>query len=505
MFSARSLFFWLAALSVLMVSIDGTVVAVAIPTLTASLDTSLNWVGWTLTSYQLVQLMVMPLAGKLSDALGRKRVFIASIVLFTAGSLLCGLAPNIGFLIFFRAVQAIGGGGVMPSAAGIVSDQFKEHRNKAIGLISSIFSIGGVLGPNIGGWILQTWTWREIFFVNLPIGILVLVGTQLILRERVKQIKLPRIDFPGLGFFVGGIVAIMYAMTWIGSNSGTWRTPEFWVLIATGIALLLLFVRQERRVEDPLLDVQLVARQPFLPTNIFNFFFGGCAIGFASFIPYYAVVRYGMSPSLSGAVTTSRSVGAIIMSVAFSLLFIKLGYRIPIIAGMLVMSAGMAVLSFGPAQVLIGPFPLEGFWLLSSLVALVGLGTGMAAPASNNACLDLAPEKAAAMTGLRGMFRHIGSIMGISTTVLVLSFFEDQAAGMQVMYAVYSVVLIAIIPLVLMIPDTARQRYRKARHAPGAGLAQGSGPGSIQPQLADGDETGARDRGGGSLGPGGGT
>lgn len=472
MFSARSLFFWLAATGILMTSIDGTIVAVAIPALKVSLDTSLNWVGWTLTSFQLIQLIVMPLAGKLSDGFGRKRVFVMSVSLFTVGSLLCGLAPNIGLLIVFRVIQAIGAGGVMPSAVGIVSDQFKERRNQAIGLFSSVFPIGGILGPNIGGWILENWTWREIFFVNLPIGIIILIGTQLILHEPARRIRAPRIDFGGLGLFVGGVISFMYAMTWVGTEAGAWKTLPFWMLVATGIVLLVLFVRQERRVDEPLLDVELVARWPFLPTNIYNFFFGAAVWGSAAFIPYYAVVRYGMAPSLSGAVLTSRSVGSIIMATVFSLFLIRLGYRIPMIAGMLFISLSLILISFGWGTMSLGPLELDGFWVLFALVGLAGIGTGMSSPAANNASMDLAPNKAAAITGLRGMFRGMGAVMGVSSIVLVLSFFDDQAAGIQVLYVAIAIMFMATIPLVMMIPDSARERRLKKNVKAETGAAQ---------------------------------
>src|SRR6195256_5097627 len=141
------LFFGLAALSLLMFSIDSTVVAVALPNMMADLQTSLVWLGWTLTAYMLTQTAVMPLAGKLSETFGRMRVFLVCVFLFTLGSLLCGLAPNIYVLIGCRVLQALGGGGFLPSAAGIVAREFPNNRDRMIGLFSSIFPLGGIIGP----------------------------------------------------------------------------------------------------------------------------------------------------------------------------------------------------------------------------------------------------------------------------------------------------------------------------------------------------------------------
>src|SRR5918911_2924869 len=179
--TSRYVFFLLASLAVLMSAIDGTIVAVALPQLTDALHAPLTWVGWTLTAYQLVQVVMLPLAGRLSDTLGRKKVFMFCVVSFTLGSLLCGLAPSVGLLIFFRAIQALGGGGLMPSAVGILRDPFCEPPAQAIGLFTSVFPLGGIIGPNLGGYILHHWSWRELFFINLPIGLLILAGVQLLL------------------------------------------------------------------------------------------------------------------------------------------------------------------------------------------------------------------------------------------------------------------------------------------------------------------------------------
>src|SRR5262249_10921319 len=151
----RHVFFVLAVSAVLMNSIDSTIVAVAVPQLTGALSAPLILVAWSITAYQLTQLIMLPVAGKLSDPLGRRKVFLFCVGMFTLGSLLCGMAPSIWFLIAARALQAIGGGGLMPSAVGVVSDHYREHRAQARGLFTSVLPIGGILGPNVGGFILE--------------------------------------------------------------------------------------------------------------------------------------------------------------------------------------------------------------------------------------------------------------------------------------------------------------------------------------------------------------
>src|ERR1700730_5024942 len=195
----RHVVFLLAGLAVLMGSIDGTIMVVALPQLTESLHTSLSWVGWTLTGYQLVQMVMYPLSGKLSDALGRRRVFLFCVTMFTLASLLCGLAPNVGFLIAFRALQAIGGGGLIPSVIGIIAEEYRAHRAQAIGLISSVMPIGSIVGPNLGGFLLQAGSWRWMFFINIPIGVAVVLGMLYVLPNAQRDPARTRLQVDAVG------------------------------------------------------------------------------------------------------------------------------------------------------------------------------------------------------------------------------------------------------------------------------------------------------------------
>jgi multidrug resistance protein len=168
--------FAVVSVALLMSSIDSTIVAVALPTMMKGLDTNLVWVSWVITGYSLTQTVMMPMAGKLSDDWGRKNLFLGCVVLFTGSSLLCAVAPNVYLLIVFRVMQAVGGGAFLPSAAGIVSDVFSpRRRGTAIGLFTSVFPLGGIIGPNVGGWVIDHFGWRAIFSVNVPFGVVLFV------------------------------------------------------------------------------------------------------------------------------------------------------------------------------------------------------------------------------------------------------------------------------------------------------------------------------------------
>jgi EmrB/QacA subfamily drug resistance transporter len=441
---------------------------VALPQLRDSLNTSLSWVGWTLTSYQLVQIVMYPLAGKVSDVLGRRRVFLFCVITFTLSSLLCGLAPNVGVLIVFRAVQAIGGGGLVPSAIGIIADEYRGHRAQAIGLISSVMPIGSIVGPNLGGVLLETWGWRAMFLINLPIGVVLVVGSLFLLGVGEQQSIRRRLhaDVVGLVEFTGAIVALMYGMTLIADDPGQVRNPLVWGLFVASLVLAVAFVLHVRDTEDAVMDYRLLARRPFLAANAYNFLFGAVTMGFYSFIPYYAVVKYGLTPFQSAAVLSPRAVVVAVTSMLASLSIKRLGYRVPMLAGMLLVGVNFVLMAQGWSSVGVGGIGLDGFWLLAVMIAIGGLGMGVANPASNNAGIDQAPDKAASITGIRGMFRLAGGTISISCVVLALSLFPDQAAGLDTIFLVFAAILLVTVPLVLMIPEPRVQAGPAVQRAP---------------------------------------
>jgi EmrB/QacA subfamily drug resistance transporter len=482
----RHIAFGLAALAVLMGSIDGTITVVALPQLTESLHTSLSWVGWTITSYQLVQIVMYPLAGQLSDVLGRRRVFLFCISTFTLSLLLCGLAPNVGVLIVFRALQAVGGGGVMPSVIGLISEEYRGHRAQAIGLISSIMPIGSIIGPNLGGFLLQTWTWRAMFFINIPIGVALVLGF-ICLMPKPKDEAIRgqlNVDAVGLLQFIGAIVSLMYGMTLISDDTKQASNPLVWGLFVASSLLAVAFVRHVRRTPDAIMDYRLLAQRPFLQANAYNLLFGSVAMGFYSFIPFYAVVKFGLSPFESAAVLTPRALAVILTSTVASLYVKRIGYRWPMLIGMLLVGITCVLMAQGWTSVQLGGVSIQGFWLLAMILSIGGCGMGLANPASNNAAIDLAPERAASITGIRGTFRLAGGTLSITCIVLALSFFSDQARGLDLIFLVFAGLLLLSVPLVLMLPEAGAggqptrptlvpvsavtERSRPARSAPRA-------------------------------------
>ncbi len=458
----RYLIFAVVAPALLMASIDGTIVAVGLSTILAELHTTLPLVAWTITGFQLTQTVVMPMAGKLGDDMGRKRLFLIAVLVFTLGSVGAGLAPNVYALIIFRVLQALGGGAFLPAAVGIVSDAFGEQRQTALGLFTSIFPLGGVIGPNIGGFIIDHFSWRWIFFVNLPIGLLLLVAGFFILpRDKVTEERKP-VDALGAGFFGASIFGILYGMTYLANHPGQAGQPEPWLFFGFGFVMLVLFLRHESRTPAPMIELDLLRWRPLFAVNLYNFLYGASVFGFFAFIPYYATIAYGMTAGESGAILTPRSITMVLTSAVSSLFLIKFGYRLPMIGGLLLVGTSLLLLSQGFHNLSLFGFAVPNLVLLSLMMLVSGLGIGVSGPAAQNAALDLIPEKLSVIAGLRGMFRSTGGVLGTASVTLALSQFSNKAQGLQYIFLALAVTMLFIMPVVFMIPDTARQRRTAA-------------------------------------------
>ena len=466
----RYLFYGLASVSMLMFAVDSSIVTVALRSIVVDLDTSLGWAGWTLTGYALAQIVAMPVVGKLAEQFGELRVFVICVVVFVLGSLLCGLASNIYVLIACRVLQALGGGGIMPSAVSIIARVFPESRNRMLGLFTSIFPLGGIIGPNVGGLLLEHFSWRVLFLVNVPVGLVVvpLLARQISAYDRrsAEATGRPRrLDVLGAALFAGAMISLLMALTFVGQNPSIVWTPTFWLLLAASVAFLVLFVRQERRVAEPVIDLSLVTRHPFLVVNVHNLLFGACVWGCFAFVPYYASVQYGMGPFESGAILTPRSITSILLGTITSFLLVRLGYRLPIIVGLAIIAASNIVLGQGWTDATLGSVTLAPFVLMAIVVGAAGIGTGLFMPAANNAALDLLPDRAGVISGMRGMWRSTGGILGTAVIVVILELSADKAAGLRMAFTAYGLLLLTAIPLTLLIPDIAREGQRSSTRA----------------------------------------
>jgi EmrB/QacA subfamily drug resistance transporter len=441
----RRLVFGIVAIALLMASIDQTIVATALNAIRSDLGAQLTWSGWTITVYALGQIIVMPLAGRLGDQFGRKKIFLGAAVLFTVASLCCSLADNIYLLVVFRAVQAIGGGAFMPTATGIVAEQFGRDRDRAIGMFTSIFPIGGIIGPIIGGIIVTYWSWREIFVVNIPIGLLLIVlGLRFIPSSTPKATA--KVDGTGALLLALTMLFGMFGISSLGSAGSEPTDPLFIAAMVVALTLGFLFVRHANRHAAPFIPVSLLRGRGFGAMNTINFLFGAAMLGFGALVPLYAESRYGIQPLQAGTLLTARAVGMICVAGLAVFALRRTGYRAPMIGGFVLVAGGMTLMS-------LAPHGLTPYAWLALAAGITGIGMGLSIPASNNASLQLAPDQISAIAGLRGMFRQSGGIVAVSITTTILNHASNGGTAQAHSFVAFAAILLLMIPFTFLVPD----------------------------------------------------
>ncbi|MBN2061001.1 MAG: MFS transporter [Deltaproteobacteria bacterium] len=440
---SKYLVFSVVSTMMLLVSINGTAVAVAFPVLTDSFGASLILAGWVLSIYQLMGIISMPLAGKASDIVGKRFAFIISVFSFTLGCLLCALSPNIQTLIFSRLVQGVGYGATLPIGTGIVAEAYPESRQKLIGLLSSIFPIGQIIGPTIGGWMVTAYGWRSIFWLNVPLGIILMIATVLLIRPGKPGRGF--MDLKGAAYMTGALLGIMLGMSFMGSKAGA-------ILLAAAIVFMFFFLRHINRTENPIVDREIFRGRPFMAANLFNFVYGAAIFGVTSFIPLYVVSVYDMSTLASGLVLTPRSICVTLSGVITSLSLLRWGYRRPMLVGTMIIAFTLVLLGIELHGFIFLGIPVTSMTIMVVIMIFSGLGMGIVAPASNNACIDLMPERVAAITGVRGMFRTVGGAFSIVVITLLLENVGDVALGFMICFFGMAFLEIAVLPLIFAMP-----------------------------------------------------
>ena len=440
----RYVVFTIVSLALMMASVDQTIVATALPSLQHDLHAPVNWSTWTITIYALGQILVMPLAGKLGDQYGRKKIFLGAAVLFTTASLCCGFANSIYMLIVLRGLQSIGGGAFMPTATGIVSQQFGRDRDRAVGLFSSVFPLGGIIGPVLGGLFVTYWSWRGIFLVNVPLGI-ILISAGAVFIPASTWHRGQRLDVRGVVLLGATLLAAMFGVAILGDGKSP-ADPAFLVLECLAVVGVVLFARHTVRSAAPFISAEFLVGRGFGVMNLINFLFGASVLGFAALVPLYAEQRYGLRTLDAGTLLSARGVGAIAAAGLAVVLLRRTGYRWP-------MLVGFSLTALGLIGMAVSPHGLSPYAWLSLAAGLTGVGMGVSTPASNNATLQLAPDQSAAVAGLRGMFRQSGAITAVSLTAAVLARSGQPSVAQAHIFVIFALIMIAVLPLLLLVPE----------------------------------------------------
>ena len=331
-------------LGMLLAALDQTIVATALPTIVGDLG-GLDHLSWVVTSYLLAATVSTPIWGKLGDLLGRKRMYQVAILVFLVGSVLSGLSTSMAQLIAFRFVQGLGGGALIVLAQAIIADVVSpRERGRYQGYFGALFAASSVAGPLLGGFFTDHLSWRWVFYVNIPLGILALVVTSAVLPATGARARVV-IDYLGAGLLAGAVSCIVLVTTW-GGTQYPWTSPTIVSLSAAALALVGAFVLAERRAEEPLLPLRLFRGSIFSVSSGVSFVIGVAMFGSISFLPLFLQVVGGVSATNSGLLLVPYMLGMLGASVCAGQIVTRTGkYRVLPVTGTGIAVLGLALLS----------------------------------------------------------------------------------------------------------------------------------------------------------------
>ncbi|EWS99988.1 multidrug transporter [Intrasporangium oryzae NRRL B-24470] len=393
-------------LGMLVASISQTIVSPAMPRIVAELG-GMEHYSWLATAAMLVSAISVPIVGKLSDIYGRRGFYLGGILVFMAGSIIAGLAPNFWVLVVARAVQGLGMGTLMPLSQTIIGDIIPpRQRGKYQGLMGGIFGLSSIAGPLVGGFVTDHFGWRWLFFITLPVGAAAFAGIQRFLHlEHVDREVI--IDKAGIALLSVSLILLLTA-TSLGGTTWAWSSPEILTMYAVGLVALVLFVLVERRAVEPVIPLRLFRNRIFTASNIASFMVSVMMFGAMIYMPVYAQGVLGVSATNSGLILMPMSVAMIGLSILSGLVITRTGrYKLQTILGVLIMGVGFWLLirlDYGASQ---------GELTLAMIVFGIGLGmalqvyTLVVQNASARADLGVA-------TASTQFFRNVGSTVGIA-------------------------------------------------------------------------------------------
>jgi EmrB/QacA subfamily drug resistance transporter len=456
-----------AMLGAVMSILDTTIVNVALDTLGHDLHDKLSTIQWVVTGYMLSLAAVIPVTGWAARRLGAKQVFLTSVILFTLGSALCGFATSSAELIVFRILQGVGGGMIMPTAQLIMAQAAGPKRmGKVMSMTSIPMMLAPILGPTIGGVLIQTLGWRWIFYVNLPVG-LITVPLAIKLLPNTNSGTAGKLDLRGLALMSTGLVAITYGLAEIGSL-GTFDSAQVFVPLAAGIVLVVAFAMHALRVPNPLLNLNLYRRWNFSAASITMFALGAAVFGAMILMPLYWQQLRGYSVIDTGLLTAPQGLGMALCMPFSSKLTERFGGGLVAFGGVVLVT--LITIPFG----LIGAHTSVVY--LSIALMIRGMGMGLAfMPVMTAAFSTLKRSELSDATPQLNVLNRVGGSIGTAVLAVVLQRAEAgahtpaataQAFG-DAFWVSAGITAMAIIPCIVL-----ARAERNARHAAAASMAE---------------------------------
>ncbi|UQD51540.1 MFS transporter [Bacillus methanolicus] len=329
-------------LAMFMGAIEATIVSTAMPAIVGDLG-GFSKYSWVFSSYLLMNAVTVLIYGKLSDLFGRKPILTIGIIVFLIGSVLCGFAGSMSMLIVFRFIQGFGAGAVMPIATTIVGDIYtKEERARIQGYLSSVWGISAITGPALGGMLVEYVSWRYVFWINIPLGLLAIAGLWFFLHEKIEK-KKPEIDYLGAILLTVSISALMIVLV-EGGTHWPWSSLEVISLLVVSIIAFVFFIYQEKRAKEPMMPFSIWKERPIFIANIASLTTGIMLIGISSFLPAFVQGVMERSPIVAGFTLTSMSIGWPIASTMAGRLLLKIGFRKTSVFGGIFLTLGSIML-----------------------------------------------------------------------------------------------------------------------------------------------------------------
>ena len=398
-----------------MVLLDTTIIVTALPTIQSHLHTNLSDLQWAADAFTLSFAALLLTGGTLGDRFGRKRLFLAGMVLFLLGSMFCGFAPTLGWLLFGRVVQGVGAAALAPGSLSVLASAFPEPRERAqaIGIWAGVSGLGLAIGPLAGGWLIQIASWPAIFFVNLPVGILALaLGVPLLAESRNPNAR--RIDLPGQVLVTGTLVFLVMAL--IEGSSQGWTSPLILGLFSGSAVLLAAFLLVEVRVREPMVPLSLFGNRVFSVANVASAVLGFAIVGTLFFLVQFLQNVQGYTAFEAGLRTLPASVGTIAVAPFAGQLTARIGPRLPIVLGALLAATSLFLVTTTLQ-------PDTSYATLWWQIALFGIGCGFVLTPLATAVLSATPPQ---RSGLGSSILNTCRTVEITLGVAVLGAFVLQ-------------------------------------------------------------------------------
>ena len=472
--------FAISSTAVFMTALDNLVVTMALPTIRANLHATLGGLEWTVSAYTLTFAALLLTGATLGERFGRRRVFLAGLTTFTFGSMLAALAPNMAILVTARAAQGLGAAVVTPLSLTLLAGAVpRERRALALGLWGAISGMAVALGPVIGGAIISAASWQWIFWLNVPIGLVLVPLAARRLTESTGPVK--RLDLGGVALASAALFAVVFAL--VRTTSVGWSSPEVFVPLVAGAGLLALFASYERRASDPMLPLRLFGSRGFTASNVASMLMSFGMFGSVFLLAQFLQIVQHYSPLAAGVRTLPWTAMPMVVAPIAGLVTQKIGGRPVLATGLALQAAGLAWLA-----VVISPAVSYGTLIPAFVLNGVGMGLFFA-PMASTVLGTVRPEEEGIASGVNNAIRELGGVLGIAVLASVFSSAGGYASGRAFVDGLAPAVFAgagvvgAAVAAALLIPGRARRGQPAAARVAGTAAPATAGTAGGSPAL----------------------